>query len=135
MNLKKIHIVKNYVSLALAFLLLILFFSCQEDDNLDSNSLITTIDAKSTVTTVSADDIPEIMEYVNDLPQSRKGLFSILTQTGGARTSEPDLVLGTLQLGEIKVATNAYNRSNYTFLLKTIQSQANDSISTFNLVL
>ncbi|WP_405203359.1 hypothetical protein [Dokdonia sp. LLG6352-1] len=121
--------------MALAFLILILFFSCQEDDGFNSTPATIVATASSTVTTVISADIPDIMGYVNSLPKSRDGRFSILKEDGATRSSEPDLVLGELQTNEIKVATNSYGRSNYTFLLRTLESQAIDSISIFNLVL
>ena len=114
--------------------LLTTLFSCQKDDGLNSNTATPIEASSSTITTVSADDIPDIMGYVNNLPQNRDGKFSIFKDSGDTRSSEPDLVLGALQTNEVIQSTNAYSRRNHTFLLNTLQTTSNDSTSIFNLI-
>jgi len=113
--------------------LLLIFNACnddQEDINLDDFSID---NVRSTITTVSPEDIPYIMDYARSaLGKDLKVTVQPNSETQGSnRNQEPDLILGEVQLGEIKVATNSYDRSNYVFKLKTVNSTNKNSIFNY----
>ena len=112
-----------------------LFICCQKDDAGSSQELQNSIEETHLITnTVSADDIPEIMNYLSTKGDSR-GHFTINKSSGNNRSSERDLVIGTLQTREIIQITDQYDRKNYTVLLTSIERSDSTIISVFNLII
>ena len=135
MNKKKV-ITSLFVGLLVGAMLII--SSCQQDDNVNDNlqeAINTT--SHSSISTVNAMDIPEVMEYLrSQLDDGLTVTMEVLSGNidGQNRSQEPDLVIGEVQLQEIKKATNSYGRSNYAFNLSTVESSQSNSHSIFNYV-
>ena len=122
-----------------AVCLLLFFSACQDDvDSLDLETVTETTNSLSTITTVSASEIPEIMDHLRSSLGDRLAV-SIHTPTddphGQNRNTEPDLVIGEIQTEEIKIATNNFGKSNYTFTLTRIEQPDPDKYSVFNYVI
>ncbi|MFC4636369.1 hypothetical protein ACFO3O_20855 [Dokdonia ponticola] len=111
-----------------------LFICCQKDDEPSTHLGRHLHEQLQTTTTVSLDEIPKVAEYLSTLGDHR-GHFTIEKSVGGSnRSSEPDLVIGTLQTSEIIQVTDQYNQKNHTFLLTSIENTNTTVKSTFNLV-
>ncbi|MFC4636700.1 hypothetical protein ACFO3O_22575, partial [Dokdonia ponticola] len=113
-----------------------LFIACQKDD--DGSLPLLKVHQhehlQTTTTTVSLDEIPKVAAYLSTLGDHR-GHFTIEKSVGGRnRSSEPDLMIGTLQTSEIIQVTDQYDQKNHTFLLTSIESTNTTVKSTFNLV-
>lgn len=114
---------------------IILFIACQKDD--EGQPQLQEVQETKSITatsTVYVDEIPEIMEFVF-IKTDKDGYFQISRSNTGLRSNEPDLILGELETREILQVTNQYNRSNYTFLLTSIESTDQTVKSTFNLII
>lgn len=74
------------------------------------------------------------MEYVQSITP-KTGKFAVQSENNGVRSSEPDLVLGELQIDEINTVTDENAKTNYTFRLKTIDTNYDGFVSHFNLVI
>lgn len=115
---------------------LLLFTTCEKDDITPSPAEDETTFHlnKDDVTSTSINEIPYIADFLSTKGNGRgtfeidKSIYNLET-----RSSEPDLVIGELQTGEIIKVTNGV-RSNYTFILKTIESNDPTSKSIFNLI-
>lgn len=112
-----------------------LFVGCQKDDEASSlqSQEIQESNSFTVISKVSTDEIPKIMNYLTT-KGDRKGQFTITKQNNDTRSNEPDLVIGALQTQEILKVTDQYDRSNYTFLLTSIESTDSTVKSTFNLI-
>ncbi|MFC4636699.1 hypothetical protein ACFO3O_22570, partial [Dokdonia ponticola] len=115
-----------------------LFIACQKDDDGSPPSLEAhhhqDLQTQNNVTSVSLNDIPRVAAYLSTLGDHR-GHFTIDKSVGGRnRSSEPDLMIGTLQTSEIIQVTDQYDQKNHTFLLTSIESTNITVKSTFNLV-
>jgi len=110
-----------------------LFLSCdRDDDGVTSEAALHTQEHKTT--RVNLDEIPEISSYIETLGNGRKQL-EVLTPSRDSRSTEPDLVIGEIQTSEIIAVTNQVDKTNYTFLLRSIEGVQHTVSSTFNLVI
>ncbi|MCB0461659.1 MAG: hypothetical protein R2816_01580 [Flavobacteriaceae bacterium] len=110
------------LKLSLFFLLFLVitgaFFTCQKEhltlDDLELNNE----NKSSIVKTVSARDIPEVMNFIASKSSDYKFLLDdSTTEEGMNRSHEDNLVMTELITDEITQVTNAYQKSNYTFRL------------------
>ncbi|WP_299674947.1 hypothetical protein [uncultured Dokdonia sp.] len=107
----KIHF-KPYIVL---LILLTLFFSChtESDELLDTQTIL----ERQTSKTVTADQIPDIISFVET--QSNKNLsFTLNNSVNGQNRSEENLIIGSLNTERIQQITNSENRTNYTFTME-----------------
>lgn len=126
---------KKFLTIKLAFTLTaVLFFSCQQDDNFSVVEVQETTNVSASVTDwVTPSQIPDILSFIT--PKVNKdGYFEISRKNTGMRTNEPDLIFGELQTSEIVRVTDQYDRSNYSFLLSSIESNDVTVKSIFNLI-
>ena len=113
---------------------MIMISSCQQDDNTSTTEQIEAHAPHSAIRTVSAGDIPEIMDFLRTKSNDQLQ-FTITHDQGvydGTRSHTDDLSLTTPLLDQIKQVTNGYGKSNYTF--KLIEEQAKEGIYFLNLV-
>lgn len=125
---------KLLIRLIMCTVLLISIYSCERDDQDARATTLPLAQSSSTITTVSSKEIPEVMEYVQSITP-KTGKFAVQSENNGVRSSEPDLVLGELQLDEINTVTDENAKTNYTFRLKTIDTNYEGFVSHFNLVI
>lgn len=110
------------LKLSLFFLLFLVitstFFTCQKE-RLTIDELEVNIENKSaSIKTVSASDIPEVMNFIASKSSDYKFLLDdSTTEEGMNRSHEDNLVMTELITDEITQVTNAYQKSNYTFRL------------------
>ena len=130
-----IHLGKLFLVCCVSLLL----YCCQQDDtSIDLQQEVPITARQSTITTVNAADIPEVINHLRS--HMDEGLtIHIATPTpetaGTNRSQEPDLVIGEVQLEEIQRATNAFGRSNYSFALTTLNQEEDQNTYTYyNLV-
>ena len=130
-----IHLGKLFLVCCVSLLL----YCCQQDDtSIDLQQEVPITARQSTITTVNAADIPEVINHLRS--HIDEGLtIRIATPTpdaqGTTRNQEPDLVIGEVQLEEIQRATNGFGRSNYSFALTTLeQSEEPNTYTYYNLV-
>lgn len=124
------------IRIFLSLFVSLLFVTCQQDD--DSSSPVQENQAVSELKTmtskVSAKEIPNIMNYLSTKGDSRGQFTIIKSNDDTTRSNESDLVIGELQTKEIVKVTDQYDRSNYTFLLTSIEGNDSTTKSIFNLI-
>lgn len=111
------NISKQVYKLA-TLLVLLLFVNCQKEqltlDELELNNE----NKSSIVKTVSARDIPEVMNFIASKSSDYKFLLDdSTTEEGMNRSHEDNLVMTELITDQITQVTNSYQKSNYTFNL------------------
>jgi len=95
-----------------AFLTLI---SCQKDDN--THITIDDVQNKSTAKIVSAEDIPEVINFIKSKSNSKMEflLNDSNAVDGMMKNHEENLTITTVIADQIKQVTNSFGKSNYTF--------------------
>jgi len=107
------------------FLLLYLAFfiaqSCQQDDEtIIEGTLLSVEQVESTTQIVSGDEIPNVINFVK---QQTNDKLQVSLKTTFSDSRQADLVIGNLSIDVVKQITNAYGRSNYSFvMIKTVDS-------------
>ena len=108
--------------------------SCQQDDNTSPVEQNEAHAHHNTIRTVSAGDIPEVMDFLRT--KSNDQLQFVLTNDqgvyDGTRNHTEDLSLTTPLLDQIKQATNGYGKSSYSF--KLIEEETKEGVYFLNLI-
>ena len=104
--------------LALSVVVLLLVYSCQKDDA-DALASQTQTGQPSITKTVGASEIPKVMQFLESKSNSRLEFLvdDSNTELGMHRSHEENLSMTTALTDHIKMVTNSYGKSNYTFEL------------------
>jgi len=104
--------------LALSVVVLLLVYSCQKDD---ADALASQVQRPqpSITKTVGASEIPKVMQFLESKSNSRLEFLvdDSNTELGMHRSHEENLSMTTALTDHIKMVTNSYGKSNYTFEL------------------
>jgi len=119
--------------LVLSFIVVLFIYSCQKDDAVPLASQ-TQQSEHSTTKTVSASEIPKVMQFLQSKSNSRLEFLvdDSNTELGMYRSHEENLSMTNALTEHIKMMTNAYGKSNYTFEL--IEQDDKTGIYFINLV-
>jgi len=119
--------------LFIPFLFLTLFLfcvGCQKDDTHTENLEIVNQNNKSSTKIVNASDIPEVMHFVYQHTNDDLS-FTVINSTF-AKSTEPDLTIGTILTDNIIEITNDFDKSNYTF--KVAKDSTDTEVSVLNFI-
>lgn len=104
-------------------------FSCQTDNEDSLESQNTSTGNQITSKLVSADQIPQIIQFINT--QSSKDLSFTLKPSINSNRLNENLIIGTLDTEEIRQVTNSADKSNYTFTMDKENSTSEFSIINY----
>jgi len=120
---------------ALVFAVLLSMYSCQKDDavTLESNDSHQH-EHSSTTKSVSASEIPRVMQFLESKSNARLEvvIYDTNSELGMNRSHEENLSMTTALVDQIKMVTNSYGRSNYTF--KLIEEETRAGVYFLNLI-
>ena len=120
---------------ALVFAVLLSLYSCQKDDavTLESNDSHQH-EHSSTTKSVSASEIPRVMQFLESKSNNRLEFVidDSNSELGMHRIHEENLSMTTALVDQIKMVTNSYGRSNYTF--KLIEEETRAGVYFLNLI-
>ena len=108
-------------------------FNCQQEDDIEKQ-LTNSVTQKSITKTVSAEDVPEIISFIQSKsnPEMQFRLDDINSPDGQNRNHEENLTLTTTLTNQIEQATNSFGKSNYTFEL--IEETTRHGVYFLNLI-
>jgi len=114
MKQKRKQIFKIKLLLIAAFLTLI---SCEKDDG--ANIINDNLQRKSTIKTVSAENIPDVINFIKSKSNSKMEftLDDNNSVDGMMKNYDDNLIITTVLADQIKQVTNSYGKSNYTFTM------------------
>lgn len=114
-------------------ILVALLWSCQKDDETSVASK-TLRPQSSTSKSVSASDIPIVMQFLESKSNNRLEFVidDSNSELGMHRNHEENLSITSVLTDQIKMVTNSYGKSNYTF--KLIEEQTKEGTYFLNLV-
>jgi len=104
--------------LALIFVVFLSLYNCQNDDAVILDSKVT-LQQSAITKSVSASEIPKVMQFLRSKSNSRLEFLvdDSNTELGMYRSHEENLSMTTALTEQIKMVTNSYGKSNYTFEL------------------
>ena len=119
--------------LFVSVILVALLWSCQKDHETSVTSKTLTPQS-STSKTVSASEIPKVMQFLESKSNNRLEFVIDASnfELGMHRNHEENLSITTALTDQIKMVTNSYGKSNYTF--KLIEEQTKEGTYFLNLV-